>query len=157
MANRASVTIRIGGKLPRALLEDLQSAIDIEGLSIDWEGTQFSPTTMPSDAPLDLMADEVAGGELDELEWFCRCHGLVYVRWSGGCCGCFAPQRVVFDGANAPQAFPATDDDVIMISQEEIRRLGSMDAVEEWFAAANRTVPPLIIVDVPESEGASHV
>ena len=147
MADRVSATIRIGGTLAHVHVPDLIAVIEREGVSTDWEGTRFSPADLERSEPLLLMAYEVAWGIFRELEPFCRDHGLAYVRWAGGYSGSFGPERVVFDGVNPERTFVVTDDDEVLISLADIRTLGTIEAIEAHFAAAEFTVPPLLLVD----------
>lgn len=155
MADRVSVAIKLGGMLPRAILASLEAAITNDGASIDWERTEFSVSDLPVDEPLSLMANEVAWGRFGEIEQFCCDNGLVFARWAGGCAGSFGPERVVFDGVNET-TFAVTDDDEVMISRDDVRRLATMEAIETHFAEADLTVPPLVIVDDAPSEGGVH-
>lgn len=146
MADRVSVTIMLGGTLPRALLAELETAITDDGASIDWEGSEFAIAELPADEPLSLMANEVAWGRFEAIEQFCRDNQLIFARLAGGCAGSFGPERVVFDGIDET-TFTVTDDDEVMISRDDVRRLGSIASIEANFAAADLTVPPLVIVD----------
>jgi hypothetical protein len=83
MADRVSVSIRIGGEIPRRLVEVLANTIELERLSIDWDENPFDPAQLSLGRPLDLCAYEVAWGRLDDLEEFCVSQGLPFVRWSG--------------------------------------------------------------------------
>lgn len=147
MADRVSVTICIGGPLRRSLIAELATAIEHENAQIDWEGTAFSPADLVPGQRLSLVANEVAWGRFDEIEWFCRCHGLGYVRWSGGCAGSFGPERVVFRNDGEPREYAVTDDDEVMISLETVRKVGSIEAIEAHFEAAGWQPPPITIVD----------
>lgn len=155
MADRVSVAIKLGGMLPRAFLVGLLAAIADDGASTDWEGTEFSVSDLSVDQPLALMANEVAWGRFDAIEQFCRDNELVFSRWAGGCAGSFGPERVVFDREHE-MSFAVTDDDEVMISYDDVRRLATLEAIEAHFAAADLTVPPLVIVDVAPPDGGHH-
>jgi hypothetical protein len=155
MADRVSVAIKIGGQLQQSLLADLEAAINSDGASTDWQGSEFSIAELPIDEPLSLMANEVAWGRFEEIEQFCRDNQLVFARWAGGCAGSFGPERLVFDGTDET-TFAVTDDDEVMISRDDIRRLGSISSIEAYFAAADLAVPPLVIVDDILPEGGDH-
>ncbi len=147
MADRVSARIMIGGSLPRSSLQDLKQLCDDEDLRVDWEGEPFDPGDIPSDAPVDLMAHQVAWGCFEDLEQFCRDHGLAYVRWSGGCSSSFGPERVVFTGTGEPESYGVTEDDDLVFDLDTIRRLGSLDAIEARAAAGEFRPGPLTIVD----------
>lgn len=156
MADRVFVTIRIGGSLSRAHVPALVAVIEREGATTDWEGTPFSTDELHGQQPLELVAYEVAWGNFEELEHFCLTHGLPFIRWSGGCPGSFGPERVVFDGQNDPCAFLTTEDDDILISLEDVRRLATIGAIEAHFAGAERQVQPLTIVDDLSGDGGTN-
>ncbi len=155
MADRVSVAIRIGGRLTRALFGELEAAITSDDAATDWEGTPFSIEDLPIDAPLALMANEVAWGRFDEIEAFCHQNDLMFARWAGGCSGSFGPERVVFDG-KSERTFAVTDDDEVMISRDDVRRLGTIEAIEVHFADADFAVPPLILLDDTPSAESGH-
>ncbi|WP_052816611.1 hypothetical protein [Sphingobium fuliginis] len=117
--------------------------------------SEFSSAELPLDEPLSLMANEVAWGRFEAIEQFCRDNQLIFVRWAGACAGSFGPERVVFDGI-AETTFAVTDDDEVMISRDDVRRLGSIASIEAYFAAADLTVPPLVIVDGILPDGGDH-
>ena len=127
--------------------QELIAIIAFEGLCTDWEGTDFTPDRIEHGKPLDLMAYEVPWGRFERLEQFCVNHGLAYQRNSGACPGSFGAERIVFDGSNGPFNFDTNDDDVVMVSQETIVRLGSLDAITAYFADAEILVPPLEFAD----------
>ena len=127
--------------------EELFAIIELEGLCTDWEGTDFTADLIEHGKPLDLMAYEVPWGSFERLEQFCVNHGLAYQRNSGACPGCFGAERIVFDGSNGPFNFDTNDDDVVMVSQATITRLGSLEAIAAYFADAEILVPPLEFAD----------
>ncbi|MGD9713230.1 MAG: hypothetical protein AB7V46_14325 [Thermomicrobiales bacterium] len=152
MADRAPATIEIGGALPQVHVPELTKIITQESVWIDWEDTEFSPAHLLRDQPLSLVAYEVAWGMFHYLEAFCLEHGLPYVRWNGSCRGSFGARRTVFDGVNTVRTFVADDEDQILISLADIRSLGTIEAIEQHFAAADLTVPPLRIT-APDGAG----
>jgi len=155
MADRVSIAIKIGGQLQRFLLADLEAAINSDGASTDWEGSEFSGAELPVDQPLSLMANEVAWGRFEAIEQFCRDNQLIFARWAGGCAGSFGPERIVFNGIEE-MTFAVTDDDEVMISRDDVRRLGSIVSIEAHFAAADLAVPPLVIVEADQPDGGNH-
>lgn len=155
MADRVSVAIKLGGQLPRSLLADFEAAIISDGASTDWQGSEFSVAELPVDQPLSLMANEVAWGTFEAIEQFCRDNQLMFARWAGGCAGSFGPERLVFNGIEE-MTFAVTDDDEVMISRDDVRRLGSIASIETHFAAADLAVPPLVIVEARQPDGGNH-
>lgn len=156
MADRAPATIEIGGALPQVHVPELTKIITQESVWIDWEDTEFSPAHLLREQPLSLVAYEVAWGTFPRLEAFCNEHGLAYVRWNGGYRGSFGARRAVFDGVNTVRTFVADDEDQILISLAEIRSLGTIEAIEQHFAAADLAVPPLRIT-APDAETKEDV
>src|SRR3546814_8506405 len=71
MADRVSASITIGGTLPATALAGLAATIQLERLSTEWDGEPFTLDDMPENAPLSLMAHEVAWGRFEQLEAFC--------------------------------------------------------------------------------------
>jgi hypothetical protein len=156
MADRVSASITIGGTLSTPDFETLCEMICAEGLLIEWDGEPFAPDHLVPGAALNLFAHEVAGGQFGDLEAWCVAHDLPFVRWCGSYSGQWGPERVVFTGAGEPKSYAVSEDDVAMIDLETIERLGPIEAVLAHFAAANFTVPPLV-VDVSQPEGAEPV
>ena len=156
MADRVSVTMSLGGTLPRNLLVDLEQAIAEDDASTDWEGTAFSRELLTREEPLVLMACEVAWGRFEAIEQFCLVYGLPFVRWSGGCTGSFPPERIVFTGSGDLHYFTASEDDEILISKEDVDRLATIEAIRAHFGKAAFTVPALILADcvADQSEGS---
>jgi len=143
MADRVSASIIIGGNLPAALLLDLVRLIGDEGLSTDWDGSDFAASDLPGDGPLRLMAHEVAWGRFDGLEAFCVANGLPFARWAGAYSGQWGAERVVFTGSGESQSYVADEEDFILIGRETVERLGSFAAIIAHFNAADFEVPPL--------------
>lgn len=154
MADRVSASIAIGGTLPRSRLDELTTIITDQDLRLDWEGAPFKPDDIPADAPIELVAHEVAWGCFSTLEQFCKDHALAYARWSGGCSGSFGPERVIFTGSGLPQSHCVTEDDELVFGLDTIRALGSIAAIEAQAAEADFTPGPLTIVDDGPAETA---
>jgi hypothetical protein len=147
MADRVSATTCIGGTLRRSMLDAVLDNIAPERLSTQWDGPVVRETDLPADAPLWLMAHEVAWGEFEALQQFCADQGLAYVQWSDGCGGQWGAQRMVFTGAGEPVTYCADSDDRLLIDLDTIERLGGLEAVRRHFAAAAFAGPPLQIID----------
>ncbi|MCM8732434.1 hypothetical protein ACFO8O_15845 [Hephaestia sp. GCM10023244] len=146
MADRVSVTITIGGMLRLCDRDHLVETIIGEGLSTEWNGLAFDATQIAVDAPLRLVAHDVAWGRLDALEAFCCDKALPFVRWSGGYGGEWSPERVVFTGTGEPASYIADENERIVIDRPTIDRLGSFQAILAYFDAADLAVPPLIVI-----------
>lgn len=105
MADRVSVTIRIGGALPKAALSAFLQAIESEALTNPL-GEYFTASQITGDDPLDMGANDVAWGRLEELEAFCVEHHLPFERWCGSYPGSWEAGRIVFDGAVSRRSWP---------------------------------------------------
>ena len=166
MADRVSVTITLGGTIAPTLVDQLIAAINSEGLTLEYEGGEpIGPQDLINGQPLTLCAHEVAWGTLNLVEDFCREHCLPYCRsyasfpggWSGGRSiyrGVDMVTALHVDSENTPHVvseYIASDNDEIMIDAETAERLGSYDAIMDYFADADFTVPPLEIIDLTAS------
>lgn len=145
MADRVSVTLRIGGMLPADRVPDLMAAIAADDAGADWEGDPVTLDWVVAGETLVLVGTEVAWGIFEEIEGFARRSGLVYARWSGGASGSFGPERVVFSGTGEPEHFSASDDDEVMLSASDIRQLGTHAAILARLERAELAIPPLIV------------
>ncbi len=145
MADRVSASITIGGTLAQAAYQALAELIASEGLSIEWDGAPFDPDDRVEGSPLRLYAHEVAGGTFDDLEAWCVAKGVPFARWCGGYVGGWSPERVVFTGTGDAQSFITDENDRVLIDQSDVMRLGSIEALLAYFAAADLIVPPLLI------------
>lgn len=149
MADRVSVTIRIGGVLPWAKLAEFVAAVEAESLT-DHLGEYFSLHQITGFEPLDLAANEVAWGRLETLEAFCVEHRLPFVRWCGCYPGGWEAERVVFDGAAEPRSYTVTENDLVVVTEQDIRSLGTIEAVLAYFLSATLALPPLTLIDGEE-------
>ena len=145
MADRVSASISIGGTLPSALLLDLVALIEREGLSTEWDGETFTASELPDNAPLDLMAHEIAWGRFEGLEAFCVTNKLPFSRWSDAYPGQWGAERVVFAGSGEHQSYATDEDDTILIGRCTAECLGSFAAIVAHFDAADFAVPPRVI------------
>lgn len=162
MADRVSVTIKLGGTIARALIDELVDIINEEGLSVEWDGEPITSAQIANGHTLKLCAHEVAWGTLDILEPFCHTHNLPYARWYSSYQSCWSGGRNVYRGVDMLAAldtadqnthhavgkYLASDEDDITIDIDTVESLGSYDAILNYFAEANFTVPPLVIVEV---------
>lgn len=145
MADRVPAAITVGGKIAASLVLDLIETIQLEGLSIEWDGELFDESDVPADKPLRLYAQEVANGEIDELEAFCCANGLSFRRWSGGSSGSFPPEIIVWTGQGERRRYAANDYEHAVITAADARRLGSYDVILEHLDEATFDVPALRI------------
>lgn len=152
MADRVSVTIKIGGPLPSALLDEFCAIAEAYALS-SLDGALFDPSMITGAEPLELGAHEVAWGRLDDLEAFCMASGLRFARWCDVCPGAWEAERLVFDGTGEPRSYMVTSNDVVVITAPEARSLGSLAAIDAYFASADADIPPLQIVEEQHRHG----
>jgi hypothetical protein len=147
MADRATASILIGGVIPRSCISGLIAAIDLDGGRTDWEGEALNALSVRNGETLKAFAYELPGGIFQETESFCEQHTIAFVRSSGSCAGAFGPERVVFTGERPAAHFDLTESDEVVLTQCGLRQLGSLEAIENWFAAAGFTPPPITIVE----------
>lgn len=147
MADRASASILIGGTIARSCISGLIAAIDLDGGRADWEGEALDELSLRNGETLEAFAYELPGGIFQETESFCEQHGIAFVRSSGSCAGAFGPERVVFTGERPAAHFDLTENDEVVLTQYGLRALGSLEAIESWFATAGFTPPPIMIVE----------
>ena len=101
MADRMAAEIRIGGKVPRSLVDALCAAIRSENAALEWGGGHFAPADAQElmqardGEHLCLRDDQAAWGELDELEEFLREHHIAFDRRSEGKYE-YDPERVTY-------------------------------------------------------------
>lgn len=146
MADRASASIIIGGRLLAALLPEFMSAIEADGGFAGWDERPIDEAACRGGETLEICGYDLAGGVFDDIEAFAQTRGLAYVRTSGSCPGAFGPERVVFDGITPPRHYELNEDDAVVIDRRQLRALGRIDAAEAWFASAEFSPPPLVIV-----------
>jgi hypothetical protein len=149
MADRVSVTIRIGGSLPRAKLAEFIAVIESYALT-DWLGEYFHLDRITGLEPLELGAHEVAWGRLDDLEDFCVANGLPFQRWCGSYAGSWEAERIMFDGTADPRSYTVTENDIVVVTEPEVRSLGTFEAIGAYLQSASLELPPLTIIDEEE-------
>lgn len=147
MSDYSSASITIGGTLSRALLGAFLAAITSDGLCIDYGERVLDGGDIVSGERLAGVASFVHSGEFSETEAFCRQHGLRYIRWSDACVGAWDASIEIFTGSGAVDDFAATPGGVVVLTLEDIHRLGSLAAIEAHFAAADFDPGPLVLVD----------
>lgn len=147
MADRASASITIGGAIQRCYIPTLIAAIAADGGRADWEGEVLDASAVRTGAMLKAFACELPGGIFQDTESFCEEHGLAFVRSSGSCAGAFGPECIVCTGTMPPVQFDLTEHDEVVLTRSGLRGLGSIEAVENWFASAEFTPPLVTIVE----------
>ncbi len=146
MLDRASAVITLGGVLTLADLPRLLSAIAADNPACDWDGPPFELADLLPNMPLTLVKHAAAFGEFAMIEECCRKFGLAYSRWHDGAPS-MPPTRQVFTAGDEPESFAVTTDNVLMLSMETIRRLGTLAAIDTYAARADAMVPPLRVID----------
>ena len=91
MSDRMTADIRIGGPVPRELVEELCGEIQAAGVRLDYDGPFCEPRTAEDliaacgeDGLLFLADHEVAYGEFAQLEDSLKQHGISFTRRSEG-------------------------------------------------------------------------
>ena len=149
MADRVSASITLGGTITATDYAELTKLIADEDLSVEWDGATFKPEDRVVGEPLSLCAHEVAWGCFEELEAWCVEKKLPFSRWSGACTGSFGPERVVFTGDGEPATYAVDEEDCVVIGRDSVNRLGSFEAIIEYFDEAEVTIPPLVVEGDP--------
>lgn len=134
MVDRVSIAIIVGGNLPAAMRGILLSAIQSEGLALDYDGGPFTNADFADDGALPLFAHEVAWARAEIAPF----QALVVQRW-----GRFGSEPVVHTGKGAARHFVTTESDTVMIERQIAERPGSLDAIMAYFAQADFDVPSL--------------
>jgi hypothetical protein len=135
-----AAVIWIGGKIPISLVPALCAAIGDQGVSVEWNDTQFRPSTAEDLGQalrendhgaclLWLCDDQASAGVFEELEAFLREHEIAYTRQSMGRYE-FDPETVDFRPGHllAPQTTNGAGDPVVLASE--------LTPVAELLAAA---------------------
>lgn len=151
MADRASASIMIGGTIARGCIPGLIAAIAVDGGRADWEGEVLDDTSIRDGETLEAFAYELPGGIFQEAESFCEQHRLPFVRSSASCAGAFGPERVIYTGEMPAVQFDTTEHDEVVLTRSGYRNLGSLEAVEDWFASAEFSPPPFAIIEGGEA------
>lgn len=142
MADRASASIVIGGKVTPAQFAQLCLLFEHNDLRMEWDGEPFASAHLPQGEPLRLYAQETPWGMFDDLEQYCCNERISYLRWSGSCPGSFGAERIVYDGKSGPLNFSVDDDDHLVLHPQTIAGLGSMRAIRRYIADAKIELPP---------------
>lgn len=87
MGEYISTSIKIGGKLKRALVPELIELLDAKKLRI-WDGANdVAPIESNIAGSNRWDADEVNFGQLEEIITFCHANALPYEHWVDECAG----------------------------------------------------------------------
>lgn len=140
MSDKLSASIEIGGKVSRTqistydpemtVVQALMSVIGSEGVSLEFGDAHVDPETESDllgyrdedDLHLRFRDDQACNGEFDELEAFCREHGIAYRRWSA--CGEYLGEDVYYDpGMTKPIVLLCNDDGAEQVSGAEVREV----------------------------------
>jgi hypothetical protein len=143
MGERIGASIQFGGKLPKQHVQELVDLLNAEGLTPDFDET--GDVTAEDDLSQNFGDWEVNYGNLDDLEAFGQEHGLHYKHWydSGpewsACTELYDPATNTMIELVDAGGLPA-------MNLGEIKRLGSIEAIEAYFAKFSEPLPPLEIV-----------
>jgi hypothetical protein len=148
--------IWIGGKVPMPLVPALCAAIGDQGLSVEWNDTQFRPSTAEDLGQalrenehgvrlLWLCDDQASGGVFEEFEAFLREHEIAYTRESMGRYE-FDPETVDFRPGHplAPQATNGAGEPMVLAT--ELAPVAELLAAAVNPAESSSTVDTLSLV-----------
>lgn len=143
MADRSPAQITIGGQIPLACIPAL-----LRMIALDHALTLYSDEPVDEDHfmignVLELSIAQAVGGSAENTEDFCMNHGISFVRNSDGYPGSYDAQRLLFSGNGNPLYYTLSDDGEVVLNPLEFRALGSYEAVEAWFHAAEWTPDPI--------------
>lgn len=144
MTDRTAACITISGLLPLVMLDELIGLVEDESLAFDYEGTddigaEIRLFLANNSGPLILMANEVAGGQFQQLEHFCRDNNLTYSRGDDGHYT-WTPAVVYWEpGLQAPREWAGSvDDHVPHLSAAQIKTLAATGALDDELALMAR-------------------
>jgi hypothetical protein len=132
MSERMAAQIWIGGRLSANQADELCGAIATEGVSVEWGGGQFSPST-PQDLlqardehddsqVLRLCDDQASWGEFNDLESFLQEHAIPYTRQSEGGGG-YNGEIVEYRPGSDPVCIPVDANGSPTVDVEPMRRV----------------------------------
>lgn len=143
MTDRSPAQITIGGQIPLASLPALISMIELDhALTSDKEEPVDEGHFLIGNV-LELSIAQAVGGSAQNIEHFCMNHGISFARESDGCPGSYDAQRLLFAGQGHPRYYTLSDAGEAMLSPALFRALGSYDAIDAWFQAAEWTPEPI--------------
>ena len=147
MADRASASIQIGGVLHIRLVPELVAAAQLDGGSLGWDEEPLDETMITSGETLEVCATGLAWGRFEHLEQFCITHELAFRLDAGSCNGAFGPERALYDGKGNARLFDVSEGGHVVVTLDKVRALGSLAAIEAWFADAETPTPSLVITE----------
>ena len=154
MSDRMPAEMEIGGNLPRSLVDDLLGAIANQGATINWDACPTSHGELVAAAAdrgghLFLCKDEASYGAMEELEDFCREHGLPFNRSSDAKYE-YDGETIMFRPGLEDRLFNSTQDGHLLVSAEALEQAlaaagdgNATAAAEELREVMGRNVPPL--------------
>jgi len=160
--------------VPKPLLKGLIKAIDEEGLSLEWLGSEYNEESLENlveainndvRGHLDLSNEEVSGGMFYALEAYCYRNEIAFDRWSDGC-GCEWGSSVRHYRPNSVDAEYQTDNDGAKMLRYHVPRLvrdllieavhqKSPEIVKQALQLLDKEVGPEI-TDLPPLEITDH-
>lgn len=154
MADRASASTIIGGRVRRSTIPRLIRAIEGDNGLKDWDGEPIDHNSIVSGELLDVYAFDLPGGIFESVESFCELNKIAFVLSSGSCSGAFGPERVVFDGLDSARHYELNESDEVVLTRRELADLGSLETANAWFASAEYMPAPIDLVDDMAGLGA---
>jgi hypothetical protein len=95
MADRVTVEIIFGGRIPRAAIPKIIAAAEAEGLLFDFSDDL---TEIVDGPPIHLGAHEVNYGLIDEFRMILEAHNTPYWHWFDGYTGSWGEGLIISDG-----------------------------------------------------------
>ncbi len=132
MSERMAAQIWIGGRLSANQADELCGAIATEGVSLEWGGGQFSPSTpqdllqahveYPDSHALWLCDDQASWGEFNDLESLLQEHAIPYTRQSEGGGG-YNGEIVEYRPGSDPVCIPVDANGSPTVDMDAMRRV----------------------------------
>lgn len=147
MADRASASIQIGGVLNTRLVPELVAAAQLDGGRTGWDEEALDETMIKSGETLHVFATGLPWGRFEHLEQFCMTHSLAFRLDADSSKGAFSRERALYDGKGRARVFQVSENGDVVVSLNMVHGLGSLAAIENWFAEAETPTPPLILTE----------
>lgn len=147
MGDRTSVQMKIGGQLKRSLVQEFIDAATADGMGLEWgNGPDLEEEHFPAGACLVLTGNEINYANCDELEAFCRKHGLQYRKtWDAG--GGYPAGGELVDAEGSTEFPVASTDGEASLWAHEIKAARSLAELVARAELITREPPALEVVD----------
>lgn len=169
MSDRSASKIQIGGRLPVSKVEELVDLITAQGAGENWEGGFDSVKDAEEwirkadwdKTYLELVDNEACGGEMDDIEAFCRENKLTYCMHSSACLGAYDCSIVFWrPGWKQRTTFDSNEDYEVLVRLDVLDRAlkedpqMSLRKMVQRLRRRSPEIPPLQLIDEASPERA---